>query len=329
MRVRHRLAASQHQRLSHLLSTTRAQTALYVVLALVICGTGFLGTLDHAHAAPRAGSPQIICCGTQVDFITNYQGFDGCSIAGTSTANMQTWWNDTYYAWVNVYIGGPNINHGCWRAPTASWISALKSQGWSFVPTYDGLAAPCQTNGSANMSYNTNTAYGQGVSDADTAGQEAKNLGFPQGTTIYEDMEWFDPSNTACYQAVNAYISGWVTEMGAKWGPSNIYESASDIPDLIQSSGSIPTDMWIAGGGCWSSSFNSNCTVWGNSIIPNGDFVYDQRLYQYTGGHNETYGGVTLNIDSDAANGVVEGVGGGDNNDGSEPGEGSSPSYDP
>ncbi len=98
----HRLAAGQSLR--HPAITARARTALYVLLTLLICSISLSGTPRHALAAPHA--PRSVCCGTQVDFVTNYQGFDACT--ETSTANMQTWWNDTHYAWVNVYIGGPN-----------------------------------------------------------------------------------------------------------------------------------------------------------------------------------------------------------------------------
>ena len=39
--------------------------------------------------------------------------------------------------------------------------------------------------------------------------------------------------------------------------------------------------------------------------VPSGDWANHQRLHQYSGGHNETYGGVTLNIDGDYLDGAT------------------------
>lgn len=41
--------------------------------------------------------------------------------------------------------------------------------------------------------------------------------------------------------------------------------------------------------------YNLSNSLWNNH----------QRIRQYTGGHNETWGGLTLNIDSDVSEGVV------------------------
>ena len=42
--------------------------------------------------------------------------------------------------------------------------------------------------------------------------------------------------------------------------------------------------------------------------VPNGDWANHQRLHQYAGPHNETWGGATVNMDSDAADGLVAGL---------------------
>ena len=46
--------------------------------------------------------------------------------------------------------------------------------------------------------------------------------------------------------------------------------------------------------------------------VPAGYWSDQQRLHQYEGGHNETYGGVTINIDGDYADGATADTGGGD-----------------
>jgi hypothetical protein len=42
--------------------------------------------------------------------------------------------------------------------------------------------------------------------------------------------------------------------------------------------------------------------------VANSLWVNRQRIYQYTAGHNETYGGVTINVDSDVIDGFVESI---------------------
>jgi hypothetical protein len=46
------------------------------------------------------------------------------------------------------------------------------------------------------------------------------------------------------------------------------------------------------------------------SCVNGANWVNHQRLKQYKGDHNETWGGVTLNIDSNCANGTVAPTGG-------------------
>ena len=68
----------------------------------------------------------------------------------------------------------------------------------------------------------------------------------------------------------------------------------SGVTDLVAANGTgfvEPDDIWIAD---WNGQEN---TV--SSSVPSTDWANHQRLHQYQGGHNATYGGVTINIDSD------------------------------
>ena len=60
-----------------------------------------------------------------------------------------------------------------------------------------------------------------------------------------------------------------------------------------------PDDIWFA-------EWNNQQTA-SSAYVPAGDWANNQRLHQYRGGHNETYGGVTINIDSDYVDGAVVG----------------------
>jgi len=77
-------------------------------------------------------------------------------------------------------------------AAFCSFLSTLNAQGWRFIPTWVGLQAAC-TSYAHKMSYNTTTAYNEGVAEANEAITAAQALGLTEadgsGTVIYFDLE--------------------------------------------------------------------------------------------------------------------------------------------
>jgi hypothetical protein len=66
-----------------------------------------------------------------------------------------------------------------------------------------------------------------------------------------------------------------------------------------------PDQVWIA---AWTDDeYNPNATVWNVVCLSNSLWANNQRLRQYAGGHNETWGGVSLNIDSNVFDTTVVG----------------------
>ena len=261
--------------------------------------------------------------------IVAYQGIDACYYG--STDQMQTWWNYSPYWWTNAYIGGANVCTPSYGLVTYSWLSAVTSQGWDVVPTWVDLQAPCQGKGFAELSTNTSTAHSQGTSSADAAANRAASLGINTGSVIYYDMEHYNNYVPLCdtnvSAAVNAFLDGWVAELGNDGYVTGLYESASNLLSVTGNT-HRPSNVWIGGGGYSASTYSCAANVWGNSYIPDADWLYDQRLYQYTGGHSETWppsGGVTLSVDSDAAIGAASPV---QYDDYSDESEGQSNSYD-
>jgi photosystem II stability/assembly factor-like uncharacterized protein len=232
------------------------------------------------------------------------QGFDKCEIATLS--QLQTWMNSSPYDAVNLYIGG--VSRACANtALTASYLNQLSQQGWKFIPTWVGLQASCS--GYANrMSSDPTTAYNQGRNEASSAAAVAANLGLTasgqSGTIIYYDLEAYDTSNTTCRNAAKAFINGWTERLEELGNEAGVYGSAcaSAISDFATIS-NVPDQIWPAH---WIySSYNANASVWDVLCISNGMWVNSQRIRQYTGGHNETWGNVTLNIDSNVLDGKV------------------------
>ncbi len=247
---------------------------------------------------------------TAAVIVSNKPAFDACRLPLTS--EMQTWWSHSPYYEVNFYMGS---NRGCksWNQQylTAAWIATTRNQGWNFIPTWVGLQAPCaDSNKFYVMSSDPATAYNQGRSEADQAANAARDLGLATsssgGTIIYYDMEAY-PNNATCRNTVKSFISGWVSRLHELGNRAGGYGSAcaSYVNDWV-SIPNPPDDIWPAA--WYSNTFNPNATVWDVSCVPNGNWANHQRIRQYAGGHNETYGGLTLNIDSNITDGHVAGT---------------------
>jgi hypothetical protein len=156
------------------------------------------------------------------------------------------------------------------------------------------------------MSGDPATAYGQGVTEADAALNTAYNLGLTladkTGTVIYYNMEWYDASNTPCNDAAKSFISGWTAQLRARGNQAGLYGTASIIGSFVGIA-NVPDVVWAAAWGY--SNYQNNLTT---SHIPYlGDtlWVNHQRIWQYAGGHDETWGSTTLNIDSSVVDSLV------------------------
>lgn len=233
------------------------------------------------------------------------QGVDICEIP--SLSKLQTWWSNSPYAAVNLYIGGSsracaNVNL------TKAFLVQLHLQGWKFIPTWVGPQAPC-TGYSLVFPYNTTDAYDEGVTQAAAALFTAYSLGLTEsngsGTVIYYDLEAYDTSNTSCKNAALAFIHGWTDQMEAVGDVSALYGAScasalTDVGNLVNP----PDAIWIAN---WYPNYvyNPSATVWNTACLANSYWPNHQRIRQYTGGHNETWGGVTINVDSNVLDGVV------------------------
>lgn len=232
-------------------------------------------------------------------------GFDVCEISSLSA--MQGWWTNGPYAVVNLYIGGSS--RSCANtALTAAFVKQLHQQGWKFIPTWVGPQAPC-TSYRSRMSYDAATAYSQGVSEADKAINTAANLALTNpdktNTIVYYDLESYTTSNSACRAAVKSFMAGWAAQFQARGNKSGVYGSpcSSALTDF-KSNPIVPDGIWIAR---WNLNYvyTPSATVWGGSCISNSDWPNHQRIRQYTGDHNETWGGVTMTVDSDVMDGIL------------------------
>ena len=224
-------------------------------------------------------------------------GFDACT--APSSRSMAAWEESPYRA-VGVYIGG--INRACSQPNlTASWVAAQTEAGWHLIPTYVGLQAPTSACSSC-AKLTSSQATAQGADAALDAVEEAGAVAMGPGSPIYFDMESYSQTSSAT-AATLAFLEAWTEKLHALGYVSGVYSSsASGIEDLAGQVGSgyiLPDDIWIAN---WNGQQNTT-----DAVVPSTAWTPHRRIHQYRGGHNETYGGVTINIDNNYVDGDTVG----------------------
>jgi hypothetical protein len=224
-------------------------------------------------------------------------GFDAC--AAPSRRTMTAWGASPYRA-IGVYIGG--LNRACSQPNlTSTWVGEQVDRGWYLIPTYVGLQAPTSDCISC-AKLNGAGAGAQGVAAADDAVEDARAVGIGPGSPIYFDMESYTRTTSAT-GATMTFLAAWTTRLHALGYTSGVYSSsASGIADLAARWGTgftLPDDIWTAN---WNGAKDS-----ADPYLPARAWSGHQRIHQYRGGHNETYGGVTINIDNDYVEGATVG----------------------
>jgi hypothetical protein len=223
-------------------------------------------------------------------------GFDTCTAPSLSAMNA---WRSKYSA-IGIYIGGQDM--ACdYGNLSRSWIAQVHKTGWSLLPIYVGLQAPCN---SFHGKINAKSAGSQGRTAADAAVRDAVNFGLGKGSPVYFDMEAYNNSNSGCRTAVLTFLDAWTRELHARGYVSGVYSSASSgVADLVAAATinghamADPDALWFA---LWDNAGN----LTGTPYLPKNRWPSD-RDKQYAGGHNRKIGGYTLNIDSDRVGGAV------------------------
>jgi hypothetical protein len=215
-------------------------------------------------------------------------GFDACT--APSSRSMAAW-EDSPYRAVGVYIGG--INRACSQPNlTASWVAAQTEAGWHLIPTYVGLQAPTSSCSSC-AKLTSIQAAAQGTASALDAVEEAGAVAMGPGSPIYFDMESYSQTSSAT-AATLAFLEAWTNKLHALGYLSGVYSSsASGIEDLGRQIGTgyvLPDHIWTAN---WNGEEDT-----ADPVLPSSAWAPHRRIHQYRGGHNESYGGVSINIDN-------------------------------
>ncbi|MFI7542497.1 glycoside hydrolase domain-containing protein [Actinoplanes sp. NPDC049599] len=256
--------------------TTTLLRALTVVVTAV--PLTLAGTAAEAAPAPEPGT------------FTGY-GFDACTAPASAT--MTAWLASPYRA-VGIYFGGNN--RGCTQPNlTADWVATQQAAGWHLIPLYLGPQASCTTSTKKNLIDNAQAAA-QGRAAAEDAVAQATALGLARESVLIYDMEAYRTDDTACRTGVLAFLSAWTARLHDLGYLSGFYSSmGSGVADQVASYNTVgyarPDYLDFAR---W-----DNVATVTDSALPAGYWEPQRRMKQYRGGHNETWGGVTINIDND------------------------------
>jgi hypothetical protein len=254
---------------------------------------------DRARAQASAVAPPAPVAGGSEEFTG--LGFDACSAPSSRT--MSAWASSPYRA-IGVYIGG--ANRGCSQPNlTSTWVGEQVAAGWHLIPTYVGLQAPTSACSScATLSSSYSKATTQGTEAADDAVADAQSVGMGPGSPIYFDMEAYTRTTSAT-AATLTFLSAWTTQIHALGYVSGVYSSgASGIADLGRAIGGsylLPDNVWSAN---WNGVQNTL-----EPYLPSTAWASHERIHQYRGGHNETYGLMTINLDNNYVEGATVGAG--------------------
>jgi hypothetical protein len=225
---------------------------------------------------------------------------------------MNRWLKHSPFLAVGIYISG--ASRACRDQPhlTPTWISTQLHNGWRLLPITLGPQAPCNPrfprydndrviNHDPGSGGKFSKARRQGAAEATKAVSAAEKLGIVEGSTLWYDLEGFDQTNLRCRRASMSFLSGWTNRLHRLHFVSGVYSSAgSGIWALDQarvnnpSAYHLPDRIWIAR---WDGKANTS-----TSYIRDDGWRPRNRMKQYLGGHNETWGGVTINIDRNFLN---------------------------
>jgi hypothetical protein len=258
----------------------RRRTILVRALAALVAA------VPLALAVPAAGAAADAQPGT----FTGY-GFDACT--APSSATMTAWLASPYRA-VGIYFGGNN--RACAQPNlTAAWVAEQQAAGWHLMPIYLGPQASCTTSNKKNLIDNAQAAA-QGRATAEDAVAQATALGLARESVLIYDMEAYRTGDAACRTGVLAFLNAWTARLHDLGYLSGFYSSmSSGVADQVANYNAVgyarPDYLDFA-------RWDGVATV-ADPALPAGYWEPKRRMKQYRGGHDETWGGVTINIDND------------------------------
>ena len=222
---------------------------------------------------------------------TAMAGFDTC--AAPSLPTMKAW--RAKYAATAIYIGGQMMACGQSNL-SASWVQQAEAMGWSLMPTFVGLQAPCD---SFSGKIDPKQAAAQGTAAANQAIADANSYGLGPGAPVYYDMEAYDHTKAGCRAAVLTFLDAWTRQMEASGYVSGVYSSADAAIIDLQSTTSIAGHPLAEPQAVWFALWDNTNNLAGAPYMTSAVWPVASRSKQYAGNRVVKVGGISLDIDAD------------------------------
>ncbi|GAA4819983.1 glycoside hydrolase domain-containing protein [Nocardioides caeni] len=259
-------------------------------------GTEAAGTVVLSAARPNPVTPGNF---------TGY-GFDQCETQ--SQARMDAWLEHSPFLAVGVYISGASRFCRTQRLLTPTWVRTQLAKGWRILPITLGPQSTCvgrfpRYGAKIDPTISNRSVDGyisarrQGRREAVDAVGAAQALGIVPGSTLWYDLEgWSNHKNATCRESSLSFLSGWTEKVRDLGYVSGVYSSAGSGMKILDDARAqrrkdvvLPDQIWIAR---WDLKANTSTSyLRADGWLPGG------RMKQYQGGHDETWGGVRINID--------------------------------
>jgi hypothetical protein len=264
-------------------------------------------TTGHSAPAPAIAETAATTNPVTPGNFTGY-GFDQCQAPSQSA--MDAWLQRSPYLAVGIYMSGDSRACRNQTYLNATWVSTQLANGWKLLPITLGPQASCQPRfpryGSDFKISPVPGAKGlypiakrEGTAEATKTVTNAKALGLVPGSTMFYDLEGFDASNTRCRLSALRFLSAWTNQIHKLGYLSGVYSSGGsgitvlDKARLLPKSYAMPDQLWVAD---WDHRAGT-----GSAYVTSTAWTPHARVKQYWGGHDETYGGVRINVDRDFA----------------------------
>jgi Domain of unknown function (DUF1906) len=248
------------------------------------------GTGSPTQPAPGPSSSPPVSAGALA-------GFDTCGAPSLPT--MKAW--RARYAAAAIYIGGQEMGCGYGNL-SKSWVQSAEAMGWSLMPTFVGLQAPCNT---FSDEINPSQAAVQGQQAATQAVSDAASFGLGPGSPIYFDMEAYNETNASCVTAVLTFLDAWDRQLQVSGYVSGVYSSAGSGVISLQNTSSIAGHALAKPQAIWFALWDNAVNLTGSPYMTPAVWSASARSKQYAGPRVVTVGGISLNIDSDLVDGPV------------------------
>jgi hypothetical protein len=146
-----------------------------------------------------------------------YPGFDTGNFPGLPA--LEAWWGNSPFVWVGYYLPAP-----CHTSTFVPWIgnrAAIAAIGYGFAVVYVGrFQGGC---GDADLSRD------QGFTDGQQAAATTQSEGFPDGSTIFLDVEKYDPP---IRQDMQDYVRGWLNAVQTASFNPGIYVHHTNLDEV-------------------------------------------------------------------------------------------------